>query len=165
MDRLVTRSEKAIRKEVCWSVSNITAGNSHQIQLALDIGLVDKLIQILIHDDNDVRKEAIWALSNCTQHSEPHQMKSMVQKDALKALAATLTLTDSKSLVVAMEGIENLLKAGQDHFMNGQGLNEFALVFETVGGLDKLEALQLHKNHSIYERAMTILEQFYNEEN
>jgi importin subunit alpha-1 len=56
-------------------VSNITAGNAHQIQMALEIGLIDKLVHILMHDDNDVRKEAIWALSNSTQNANPEQFK------------------------------------------------------------------------------------------
>jgi len=43
--------------------------------MALEIGLIDKLVHILMHDDNDVRKEAIWALSNSTQNANPQQFK------------------------------------------------------------------------------------------
>jgi len=37
----------------------------------------------------------------------------LVQKQALKALSSTLNFSDAKVLIVAMEGIENILKCGQ----------------------------------------------------
>lgn len=46
-----------------------------------------------------------------------------------------------------MEGVENILKVGAEHFMNAQNMNEFSLALETCGGLDRLEGLQMHKNH------------------
>jgi len=69
MNRLIINQQKAVRKEVCWSVSNITAGNTAQVQLCLDVGIIDKLVNILCHDDMDVKKEAVWALSNSTQNA------------------------------------------------------------------------------------------------
>lgn len=32
LNRLIVHPKKAVRKEVCWCISNITAGNSTQIQ-------------------------------------------------------------------------------------------------------------------------------------
>ena len=66
MDRLIVHPKKAVRKEVCWSVSNITAGTAQQIQQVIDCGILDKLIQITINDDNEIKREAAWALSNTT---------------------------------------------------------------------------------------------------
>jgi len=80
--------------------------------MALEIGLIDKLVHILMHDDNDVRKEAIWALSNSTQNASPQQFKQLVQKNALSAFNSVMKIPDPKTLIVAMEGVENILKAG-----------------------------------------------------
>lgn len=66
LSRLLAHPKKAIRKEVCWSVSNITAGNVKQIQMTIENNIVDQLLQILQFDDNEVKKEAVWALSNIT---------------------------------------------------------------------------------------------------
>ena len=63
---MITHNKKAVRKEVCWSVSNITAGTTQQIQLSIETGIIEKLILILTGDDVEVRKEAVWALSNTT---------------------------------------------------------------------------------------------------
>lgn len=62
-------------------------------------------------------------------------------KNALQAFNAVLKIQDPKTLIVAMEGVENILKCGQEHFLNALGLNEFALALETCGGLDQLEEL------------------------
>lgn len=67
---------------------------------------------ILINDDNEIKKEAIWALSNCTQHATPSQIISLVQKDGLKGFVSTLELVEAKLLMVSLEGIENVLRAG-----------------------------------------------------
>ncbi len=61
-----------------------------------------------------------------------------------------------------MEGIENILKCGQSHFINDKGDNIFALEFEICGGIDSLEELQLHKNPQVYELVFMILETYYN---
>ncbi len=40
----------------------------------------------------------------------------------------------------------------------------FALKLEAEGGCDKLEPLQMHPNHTIYERALKILETYFQED-
>lgn len=164
LNRLITHQKKAVRKEVCWSVSNITAGNDKQVQLAIDTGLIDKLIHILQHDDNEIRKEAVWALSNTTQNATPQQYMLLVERQALKALTCCLDFVESRVLIVAMEGIENILKMGAKNFINDTGDNMFAIQFELCGGVDKLEELQMHKNHQIYEKAVSLLESYYSTE-
>jgi importin subunit alpha-1 len=84
-----------------------------------------------------------------------------VERQALKALSACLSFTESKVLIVCMEGIENILKAGDKDFRNANNENIFALEFEVCGGVDKLEQLQLHQNNKVYEKALKILEAFY----
>lgn len=57
-----------MRKEVVWSVSNLTAGSSEQIQMIIDCGLFDQLIHLMMHDDPTIKKEAIWAIANATSN-------------------------------------------------------------------------------------------------
>jgi len=56
---------------------------------------------------------------------------------------------------VALEGLENILKVGDPDASTYIGS------IEEVGGLDKLEALQTHRNHEIYEKAVSILEKYF----
>jgi importin subunit alpha-1 len=43
--------------------------------------------------------------------------------------------------------------------------NNYALILESEGGVDLIEPLQMHPNHQIYERALKILENYFQEEN
>ena len=83
-----------------------------------------------------------------------------MEKGILTALCSVLTIKEPRILAVALEGIENVLKAGNEHFKQN-GDNKFALKLEAEGGCDKLEPLQMHPNHTIYERALKILETYF----
>lgn len=48
---LLSSTKEAIRKEACWTISNITAGNSQQIQAVIDANLIAPLIDILQRGD------------------------------------------------------------------------------------------------------------------
>lgn len=147
LDSILTHNKKTVRKESCWVLSNITAGTPEQVQCCIDIGIVDKLIQILKHDDATVKNEAVWALSNCTASATPPQFDTFVQKGMIQALGEMLKCKDVRMLAVALEGFENILLCGQQHFMNEEGENMFAIQMEQAGCLDDLEQLQAHPNH------------------
>ena len=112
LNELIYNKKKTIRKEVCWSLSNITAGSTSQIQQCLDIGIIDKLIQILLNDDTEIKKEAVWAVSNCTASASFHQYQGLVDRGIIKSLLSTLKMNEPRTLAVALEGLENILKAG-----------------------------------------------------
>ncbi|CDW72241.1 importin subunit alpha-1-like [Stylonychia lemnae] len=164
LNSIIYHKKKTVRKEVCWSLSNITAGNPQQIQLCLDLGIIDKLINILINDDIEIKKEAVWAVSNSTAGATFEQFIVLVHKGILKALSATLKMRDARILAVALEGIDNILKSGQQHFPQRGQENQFTIELEMCGGLEEIEQLQTHPNHSIYERAMKLLVNYFEEQ-
>ena len=142
LGNLLSHPKKSVRKEGSWVLSNITAGNENQIQSCIQAGIVEKLVEILEHDDMTVRNEAIWALSNCTACATPEQYLNLVGLGIIKALGLTLKVKDVRMLAVALEGLENVLKCGEEFYKNQNGDNEFALVFEQLGFIDDLENLQ-----------------------
>ena len=58
----------------------------------------------------------MWAVSNCTAGATFEQFNSLVEKNILKALSSVLQMKEARILAVALEGIENILKAGKIHF-------------------------------------------------
>ena len=38
------------------------------------MGLIDKLIEILKNDDNEICEDAVWALLNTTKNASPQQI-------------------------------------------------------------------------------------------
>lgn len=159
---LLNSPKKSIRKEACWTISNITAGNKDQICAVIEANCIPPLIQILSNADFDVRKEAAWAISNATSGGTPEQIKYLVEQGCVKPLCDHLSVHDARIVSVALEGLENILRVGQkDKDSTGAEINEYASLIESVGGLDKIEALQQHSNQDVYEKAVRILEQFF----
>ncbi len=73
LGHVLKHPKKTLRKEACWVLSNITAGSQEQLQMCIDQGLIDILVDILTHDDTMVKMEAVWALSNSTAGANPVQ--------------------------------------------------------------------------------------------
>ena len=67
-----------------------------------------------------------------------------------------LDKNDTKSIIIILEGLRNILAVGK-HFFN----NEFQKFVDECGGLDKLEVLQEYPNHHVYEIALEILENYF----
>jgi ribosome assembly protein YihI (activator of Der GTPase) len=67
-------------------------------------------------------------------------------------------------LAVALEAFENTLRCGQNNFLDQNGDNRFAILMEELGLLDDLENLQQHPNHNIYNAALKIIGNYFNEE-
>lgn len=106
---------------MCWTFSNITAGSTEQIQSCIDLGIIEKLINLLINDENEIKKEAVWAVSNCTSEATPDQFFYLVEKCIFKGLCSILAMKEARVLAVALEGIDNILKMGKKNFMvNGE---------------------------------------------
>jgi importin subunit alpha-6/7 len=82
---LLSSSKEAIRKEACWTISNITAGNYNQIQSVIDVNLIPPLINLLQHGEFKTKKEACWAISNATSGglAKPEQIRYLVSQVSL----------------------------------------------------------------------------------
>ncbi|MES1920079.1 Importin subunit alpha-1 [Bonamia ostreae] len=68
---------------------------------------------------------------------------------------------DVRTSTVALEGIFNLLRNGENIFTKENSPNLWANAVEEAGGLDKLENLQTSENPSICLKAGSIVERFY----
>jgi len=160
LNALLNSAKKGIKKEACWTISNITAGNRVQIQAVIDAGVIPRLIALLRNSDFDIRKEAAWALSNATSGGSPDQIKYMVDQNLIEPMCELLQCSDARIILVALEGLENLLKVG-DKESKDNSSNEYVLLIEEHHGVDYIEQLQNHPNNEIYEKAVIILENYF----
>lgn len=74
-----------------------------------------------------------------------------------------LTVMDNKIVQVALSGLENILRLGEQE-AKVSGVNPYANIIEECYGLDKIEFLQSHDNMEIYQKAFDIIEQFFGSE-
>merc|ERR1712083_1045345 len=155
--KLLQHPKMNIVKEAAWTISNITAGNSQQIQMVIDAGVLQPLIDILVKGDFKAQKEAAWAVTNLTSGGSVQQIVHLCGEGVLKPFCDLLAAKDDKTVGVVLDGIANILATAEK-------LNEVdkvAMMVEECGGLDKIEQLQAHENEAIYQKALQIIETFF----
>ncbi|KAA8586131.1 hypothetical protein FQN60_007700 [Etheostoma spectabile] len=137
---LLSSAKESIRKEACWTISNITAGNRAQIQTVIDANIFPVLIDIL------------------------QKAEYLVNLGCIKPLCDLLTVMDSKIVQVALNGLENILRLGEQEAKQentGSGVNPYCSLIEEAYGLDKIEFLQSHDNQEIYQKAFDLIEHYF----
>ncbi|XP_015121912.1 importin subunit alpha-7 isoform X1 [Diachasma alloeum] len=161
---LLSSSRESVRKEACWTVSNITAGNAQQIQAVIDANIFPVLIEILGKAEFKTRKEAAWAITNATSGGTPEQIRYLVRHGCIQPLCDLLTVMDPKIVQVALNGLENILRLGEQDANIHNGVNPYTVNIEECYGLDKIEFLQSHQNMEIYQKAFDIIERYFGSE-
>uniref|UniRef100_A0A915KAU0 Importin subunit alpha n=1 Tax=Romanomermis culicivorax TaxID=13658 RepID=A0A915KAU0_ROMCU len=162
LNHLLRHQKETIKKETCWTISNITAGNRSQIQSVIDANIFPTLVEILGKAEYKTRKEAAWAITNAGSGGTAEQVRYLVQCNCVPPLCDLLTVMDSNIVSVALNGLENILKVGQQLDKNQ---NPYAVLIEECGGLDKIEFLQQHENMEIYLKAYDLIEKFFGSAN
>jgi len=162
LHKLLSHAKKAIRKETCWTISNITAGNRDQIQAIIEHNLFPPVIHPLQTADFDIKKEAAWAVSNATSGGSPQQIEYLVACGCIKPIVDLLSGADTKFVGVALEALENILKAGKaKQQVQGMTENPCCALIEQADGLTKLEKLLEDPNEDVYQKAMHVLEGYF----
>jgi hypothetical protein len=159
---LLSHPKKSIRKETCWALSNITAGSPDQVQAVIDAGFFPALFTIIATcADYDVRKEAAWTVANATSPKIPSQVEYLVRSGCLPPLVALLSVPDNKVLLVVLEAFENILAVGAQAADLQGGDNAMAAAVQAAGAVPLVESLQHNDNHGVYEKAVKILEKYF----
>jgi len=161
---MMTNDRPPIKREACWTISNITAGSPQQIEAVIAANLFLPLIQILKNEKYEISKEALWAISNATSGGSPPQLAFLVNQGVIPPLCSFLkNVNNKKILMVALEGIENILRAGQKTAQGNGGRNNFADYVEECGGVDYLEQLQSNQSipDEIFEKAAGIIKTYF----
>ncbi|XP_075164343.1 karyopherin alpha1 [Haematobia irritans] len=162
ISHLLTSPMETIRKEACWTISNIAAGNRQQIQAVIDANIFPILINIMLQtNDYKTRKEAAWAITNATSSGTAEQIRYLVHVGCIFPMCDFLTVVDSDVVQVALNALENILKAGEKF---PERPNPYAMAIEECGGLDRIEYLQSHENRDIYHKSFYIIEQYFGNE-
>jgi len=113
---LLQFNSTSIRKEACWAISNIAAGNRIQIeQLIMHPTIIPNLIHVASYDKFSVRKEALWAFCNMINGASKKQEIFLLSKNVLIPLCQALSCDDKNCIQCCLEGLEILLTVIQEN--------------------------------------------------
>jgi len=160
--KIISNPKKNIRKESCWMLSNIAAGNIDQVHMLVNTPeLISKvMIQLSSGSEWDVRKEAAWVVSNIATGGNRSHVQKIVEHGAMRHLCDLLVVGESRILLVAMDAIESILK----HAGDADTVSSFIRLIEEAEGVDRLEGLQEHENEEVYQKAVNLIEEYFNGE-
>ncbi|CAH8657751.1 oligo-1,6-glucosidase ima3, variant 2 [Schistosoma haematobium] len=156
---LLNNEKSTVVKEACWVVSNITAGSVDQIDMVISHNIMPCILEIFYKGEFRTQKEACWVISNFISGGTPAQCAYLLNQNVLRALCNILTVSESKVVLMVLEGIKKLLEISDQY---GQ-LEPACIELETCGGLDKLEELQDHTNVQVYQVAYDLIEKYFND--
>ena len=154
---------------MCWILSNITAGNSNQIERIITFpNLIEKLLKIATTDTLEVRtlnfchlskkvkREAIWVVSNAVKGGTPLQKVFLHEKGALGCFISLLRLTEITTLRVILEGILNFIKE-KEVYGQDDDENPFRKYLKESYEVNIIRELQENDNENVSKLAKGII--------
>ncbi|KAL9648238.1 hypothetical protein ABK040_009242 [Willaertia magna] len=161
--QLLSYSKVAIRKEACWSISNIVAGgNRQQIQSVIDAKIMPKIVSIISDEKEDINviKEAVWVLNNLFDFGSKDQINFIIRN--LECILPIVNLLDNckdlKLLSVILGAINYLLSSGNDFRDNQSCVNPYIECIECCDGFEKVRLYSNHNDTSIVTIVNDILQ-------
>jgi len=155
---------KSLRRDICWAVSNITAGTYPQVEKFLNSSISDTMFDYLNDSDACVKREAVWVYSNVCSAGVFEQCNKLVMKGLLVIICDFLNKENSdKILVPILELLKNILLAGEGS-RSYDGTNPFLSKFELHNGSEAVEKLMFHKDTKVYDLSELILTSFFKTE-
>ena len=146
---LLDHEKKNVRKEACWTLSNIAAGTFKQAENLVHfvssdgVPVIRKIVKLACEGEWEVRKEAAWILANICTGGNITNIQALVDNSALTAIVRLLPVEDIKIVMVALEALEAVLRKSLEA---GQ---RWDLIIEEIGGQDSLEKLQDHDHDEV----------------
>jgi hypothetical protein len=109
---LIQSNRLDFKKEICWSISNITAGSTEQLQIVLNSNILNDIISLGLNSRTspDLLKECIFCISNATHLATNEQMDLLIEIQSLEFLFHVIDKVSRKNLPIVLEGIANILQ-------------------------------------------------------
>eukprot|EP00045_Choanoeca_perplexa_P008960 m.84599 g.84599 ORF g.84599 m.84599 type:complete len:523 (+) comp14693_c0_seq1:79-1647(+) len=112
---LLASQKVHVRKDACWTLSNICAGTYEQINMVIDHNLVISLVMLAQSTDSfKVRLDAAWSLCNIISQGNEQHAAYLILNHAIAAILTVFSqdLGDPKAVLVFMDALERAIIVG-----------------------------------------------------
>ena len=162
---LAKETNKTIKRETLWAISNCLDGPYEHVILVVRSDLFCKIIKLTSDHDYSVKKEAVNALYSICSHAKFHLSSNLMRKGLYECLIELLdNKNDAEIIALALGCLESVLISGQCTVGLTQ-INAMAKKFEDFGGTSALEKLLGHFNNTIYKKASAIYKKYFERAN
>ncbi len=154
---LLDYPDKGIRTDVCWALSNMTAGTKNQLQAVIDAAIFPKLFELIRSSDLEVQVEAGHAVANATRGNE-NQVWYLIHEGVIPVFCSLLQeeYLDSVGIEILF-GLSKVLHAGKKR---GRLEDVIRMVLD-CDGIERIKKLQNHENNGISTRSKKIVDTFF----
>ena len=160
------RKAPRIRKEICWLISNITAGPNEHVQfISSRDSFIDLLIDAMSNYEVFVRKEAVYAIYNITFNSETGLVRELMDKNICLGIKKCINACNTNTEIVLqlLDVCKNLLDVGIK-IKEETGVDIVLAKFNDTRLSDVIEDCQDFRNDAIADRAYKLIMKYYDAE-
>eukprot|EP01128_Nolandella_sp_AFSM9_P005515 TRINITY_DN2666_c0_g1_i1.p1 TRINITY_DN2666_c0_g1~~TRINITY_DN2666_c0_g1_i1.p1 ORF type:complete len:528 (-),score=151.94 TRINITY_DN2666_c0_g1_i1:164-1747(-) len=156
---------KTIRKEACWAISNIMAGNEAQIDVVLNGNVIPQLLQLTQRGEFEIKREAAYAISNAISCGSDEQIARIVEMGFIEAFLDLVTKPQAQLVLIALGGLENLLKTGKKIAKAKRIPNPYSqAIYDCNNGHLKIESAQDNEDDAVFDKAHGIVTKYLSDE-
>ncbi|ORD94972.1 IMA2 [Enterospora canceri] len=155
-----------IRKEICWTLSNISAGTVNQVRHLFDRRFISMLIDAISKYEIFIRKEAIYALVSISAFaSSQNQTNELLDLGIIKGLKKCIESCANYPdvLVQTLEVCANLFDGGEE-MLKRTGVNRVHEEMVNSKLADMIEDLQDVRSNVVASKAYDIIIKYFNGE-
>ena len=156
---IVNSGNRFAKREALFLFSNICGCDEDIILDIVKDSEFVKIIEIMDSPEIDLKIHAVFCVCNALAKRHTIITKKLLDKGVLQRLVHVFNSKESNILKAALKGLRILFGLVSD-IMTAEQWNEFLKEFNAMGGIDKLEDLQLHDNSEIISEAKAIIEEF-----
>ena len=161
---LLTHQNPKIQREVAFTVANITAGNSAQIQAVIDANLIPAIVELLYMGDYRTQVEASHVFLNISAVGSLNQINymlnldnSITNMDVIDAMASLITSLDASVINTCLQFYNNILIFAKKIKI----LSPIVKRCDTSSLTYHLDGLQSHNNSQISLLATRLVEEYF----
>lgn len=117
MNNVLNHERPTIRKEACWTLSNVLAGQESHIMAVLNAGLIPVVVDMLEDKRQDIVREATWCIANGVSGSNQSQIECFVMDyDVISILCHALSkMSEPRLLEILLDSIDKILEYGVNY--------------------------------------------------